>query len=190
MKPTPSRRGFLRLSVFALTALAGSGAILSRPDLGGGEDSLPEGGNWSFLGAADRALISVFAPALLFPCWPLEPARAAAELARLLRGVDTAVAYLPRRSQEELRQLLGLLARPSGRLLLCAGRWAGRHPRLDDGSAEAILTAWRDAAWGVLQAAYAGLHDLIMAVWYGDPGHWAELGYGGPPLLPRGGIDG
>ena len=80
-----------------------------------------------------------------------------------------------------MRQLLDLLGRQGGRVVL-AGSLAG-WATVDPARAAVILAGWRDHALALLQQAYGGLHDLLFGVWYGDPRHWADCSYPGPPTL-------
>ena len=172
-----TRRRFLFLGVAAGVA-AGVGVAAVWPDSAVLDDT-PSA--YQFLTARDRAILAALAPAMLAEAWPTTSEAATVETQMLLRGLDIALCGLPPRPREEMRQLLDLLGRQGGRVLIAGALvgWAAVTPA----QATAILTRWRDHALALLQQAYGGLHDLLCGVWYGDPRHWADCGYPGPPNL-------
>ena len=172
-----TRRRFLFLGVTAGVAAA-LGVVAVWPDSAVLDDA-PSA--YQFLTARDRAILAALAPAMLAEAWPTTPEVATAETQALLRGLDAALRGLPPRPREEMRQLLDLLGRQGGRVVL-AGSLAG-WATVDPARAAVILAGWRDHALALLQQAYGGLHDLLFGVWYGDPRHWADCSYPGPPTL-------
>ena len=50
-------------------------------------------------------------------------------------------------------------------------------------SVQGFLARWRGSRFALLRSAYAALHELIMAAWYGNPAAWARIGYPGPPTI-------
>lgn len=172
-----TRRRFLFLGVTAGVAAA-LGVAAVWPDSAVLDD---EPAAYHVLTARDRAILAALAPALLAGAWPTLPEAATAETRALLRGMDTTLRGLPPRARAEMRQLLDLLGRQGGRVAL-AGSWVG-WATVDPARAAVVLVGWRDHALALLQQAYGGLHDLLLGVWYGDPRHWADCGYPGPPTL-------
>ena len=66
--------------------------------------------------------------------------------------------------------------------VLVAGLW----PSWDEAGAEDIagfLARWKESRFDLLRSAYLGLHELIIAAWYGNPRAWPRIGYPGPPEL-------
>ncbi len=43
-----------------------------------------------------------------------------------------------------------------------------------------LLTSWRDSYLTLLQQAYNGLRELLLAAYYGQPQHWQALAYQAP----------
>ena len=171
-----TRRRFLFLGVTAGVAALGVAAVWPDSAVLDDDPSV-----YHVLTTCDRAILAALAPAMLAGAWPTVPEVATAETQALLRGMDAALRGLPPRTRDELRQLLDLLGRQGGRVVL-AGSLVG-WAAVDPARATAILTGWRDHTLALLQQAYGGLHDLMFSVWYGDPRHWADCGYPGPPTL-------
>lgn len=171
-----SRRQLLVYGLSGGAALAGAGLVGLAPAGGVLADT---GYAYGFLGEADRAVLAAVVPVLLAGAMP-EAGREAGVLATV-RGVDQAILYLPERTRAELRQLFDLLGGKLGRVVL-AGVWAD-WPQADAKSVDAFLNDWRASYVELLRAAYAGLHDLTMAVWYGNPEAWPSIHYPGPPAI-------
>lgn len=177
MSINASRRRFLFLGVSAGVAAA-LGVAAAWPDSAALED---DAYRYGFLTAQDRAILAALAPAMLAGAWPAEAAKATTETLSLLRGIDTALMGMPPRVRDDMRKLFGLLNRQAGRVL-AAGSLAG-WAQVDPIRAAAIITRWRDHSLALMQQAYGGLHDLTYGVWYGNPEHFADCGYSGPPSL-------
>ncbi|WP_411993621.1 twin-arginine translocation signal domain-containing protein [Agarivorans sp. DSG3-1] len=96
-------------------------------------------------------------------------------LQRVLANIDHAFAVLEPHTQAELRQLLDLLQSRGGWLLLSAG--ASQLSQLTLQQKLQILQQWQQHYLQLLRQAYQGLHELIMAAWYGDPVSWDQLNY-------------
>lgn len=167
--------------------LAGGLALASAAwwGLGGDGSRLDDPGHaYHFLGPLDRAVLAALAGGLLDG---VQPAFSPAHGAALAQGVDIAIAGLPPRTRGDLRRLFDLLTARGGRTALVGlgapadgiTPWRALTPE----QAARGLAAWRDADLALLNRAYAGLHDLVLGVWYGDPVHWAGTGYPGPPQL-------
>ncbi len=124
-------------------------------------------------GAAAAALTRII-PAMLRDA--IEPGPVA--ISQALERVIGAIAGLPLATQKEVQDLFGLLSfGPSRRLL------AGMSDQWQDAKADDIATflqSWRVHRIGMLQSAYAALHDLIIGSWYSNEDTWAGIGYPGP----------
>ena len=167
----PSRRTFLVTGGLGLAALAAGGWLHLRTG-GGSADGA--------LGVHGRTVIAAMVPAFLDGALPEGPARTTA-IAETLDAVDTAVAGLPPATQAELAQLFGLLTFAPARLVLSGlpVDW----PRATPDAVAAALARWQHSRLSLLRSAYDGLHQLVLAAWYGNPRAWAAIGYPGPPPL-------
>jgi hypothetical protein len=47
----------------------------------------------------------------------------------------------------------------------------------------AMLESWRHHYLALLQTAYLGLRELVMASYYACPEHWGAIGYAKPSFL-------
>ncbi|MBI4984821.1 MAG: twin-arginine translocation signal domain-containing protein [Rhodocyclales bacterium] len=154
-----------------------------KAGLAGGA-ALALGGAWFAASRSDDevdALFAAISAAALAGALPTDAASRTTAIAGNVVGMRRAVAGLSAAAQDELDQLFGLLCFAPSRLLL-----AGiRHPwrEVSAGEAARFLESWRDSRFALLQSAYAALHDIALGAWYGDAGHWAAIGYGGPPAI-------
>lgn len=130
-----------------------------------------------------RAIVAAIAPVLLAGALPTGPASVAA-LDAVVAGVDTAIAGLPPAARKELDQLFSLLAFAPSRSLV-AGVWSA-WPEAAPVAIADFLAQWRDSRFLLLRSAYAALHQLVMAAWYGNERAWVAIGYPGPPSLAIG----
>jgi hypothetical protein len=148
-----------------------------------GEDPDIEGAvRYGFLTATDRSILVALMPALLGVLWPGEE-RGAYEARDLLREIDGAILRQKRHTRDELRQLFTLLATPAGAWALLGVAKVAEAP------AEQVaegLERLRDRDLTVFRQAYAGLRDLTLGLWYGQPQHWCNAAYVGPPDLSKG----
>jgi len=168
----PSRRTFLVASGLGVAALAAGGWLHTRS--GGARAG-------SALGDGGRTVIAAMVPAFLAGALPGDATRAVA-IAETVDAVDGAVAGLPPATQAELAQLFGLLSFAPARLAL-----AGLVADWPDASTDAVAAAlgrWQHSRLALLRSAYDGLHQLVLAAWYGNPRAWPAIGYPGPPALP------
>ncbi len=139
------------------------------------------GFDYAVLRAKDRSVLAGVAPVMLAGALPADGAERARAIVEVIRGVDRAVSGLPPSVQEEVAQLFALLGFPVTRRLL-----AGVGSPWLEASADSVrrfLERWRDSRFALLRSAYAALHELIMAAWYGNPAAWARIGYPGPPTV-------
>jgi hypothetical protein len=163
------RRSLLKLGAAsaALLAVAGGTVALLGPGLRGGRMTDPS-----------RTLMTALAAALLDGSLPPGGAARAAALDGLLARVDGLVAGLPDHAQDELSQLLALLATTPGRTLLAGvdSPW----PQASLTSIRAGLQSMRLSSLGLRQQAYHALHDIVGAAFFSDPATWKAIGYPGP----------
>lgn len=127
----------------------------------------------------EGAMLSAVAAALLAGMLPGEPGARAQVLSETVAGVRGAVAGLALPTQKEVAELFSLLTRAPGRRLLAgvAAPWA----EAGDEAVAVFLDNWRHSRFGLLQGAYAALHDLVLGAWYARPEHWPAIGYPGQP---------
>jgi hypothetical protein len=167
-----SRRAFLRFGATGALLLAVAGATRAQGTYraADGADTLRA------LGDADREVLAAVAPAIL-----AGTAATGASLAAAIGSVDRAVAGLPPHLQEEVRQLLTLLASWPGRRWIAGVAAPWREASVAE--VAAFLERWRFSRWALLQQGYHALHDLVLAAWYARPDSWLAIGYPGPPEI-------
>ncbi|MES2512249.1 MAG: hypothetical protein V4625_20155 [Pseudomonadota bacterium] len=163
------RRTLLKLGLTASAVLlvAGGAATLVQPGMRQG-----------VLSASGRLVFSAVSSAVLDKTLPDEPAARQAALDGLLGRIDVLVSALPSHAQDELSQLLSLLATTPGRLAL-----AGLSPSWPEASVAEIQSAlqgMRLSSLALRQQAYAALHDITAGAYFSEPSSWALLGYPGP----------
>jgi hypothetical protein len=175
-----TRRQFLKAGIAGgalLVAVRAAYGPLSPGPLGS-EDA---GFTYGVLSARERTLLAGVAPVMLAGALPADPAERERAVVAVIRGVDQAVSGLPSSVQEEVAQLFALLGFPLTRRLL-----AGVGSPWLEASPDAIrrfLERWRASPFGLLRSAYAALHELIMAAWYGNLAAWPRISYPGPPVI-------
>ena len=169
-----SRRSFIAAGVLGAAALATAGWLR-------GPHAPPSRAPRRALDADGEAIFAAVAPVLLDGALPASEAARDAALARTLDGIDAAIAGLSPAAQEELRQLIALLALPPVRFAVArvSQAWPHASPR----EVRRFLDDWRDSRVTLKRAAYDALHALTFAAWYGDERSWAAIGYPGPPSL-------
>lgn len=129
------------------------------------------------LAPADRSRLAAIARAMLGAAMPADAAP------RVVEAIDGMLRGVPAATQAEARDLLDLLGMAPARLAL-AGFWSDWH-EVPAAEVDAALDGWRTSRFALLRSAYGGLHELVMAGWYGDPASWPRIGYGGPPEVAR-----
>lgn len=172
----PSRRELLKTGVLGCAALAIVGLAA-----GAWARAQPIEGDFTFLTPEDRVIVAAIAPVMLGGALPAGGTERASAEIEVVLGVDRAISGLAPATQAELRQLFDLLGLGIARVLV-AGLW----PSWDEAGAEDIagfLERWRTSRFDLLRSAYLGLHELIIAAWYGNPRAWPGIGYPGPPEL-------
>ena len=170
-----SRRTFITTGIFGAAALA-TAYWLRGPHAPAGDASL------RVLDADAQAIMGAIVPVLLAGALPA-PANARTQaVAETVRGIDTAITGLSPSAQDELRQLFALLALPPARLAIA--RVSEPWTRASEAEVRACLDRFRGSSLTLLRSAYAALHQLTFAAWYGNPASWVRIGYPGPPELP------
>jgi hypothetical protein len=166
-----SRRRFLKFGAAGTLLLAAAaGAARGQVTYRAADGS----GTLQVLRDADREVLAAVTPAIL-----AGTAATGASLAAAIGSVDRAVAGLPPHLQEEVRQLLALLASWPGRRWIAGVDAPWREASVAEVSA--FLERWRFSRWALLQQGYHALHDLVLAAWYARPDSWPAIGYPGPP---------
>ncbi len=166
-----TRREFLKVGLVGAAGLAAVSAFhYGRQKL----QRAPGGG----LDAGERAIIVAITPVLLSGALP-EEAGGAAVLDKTVAGVERAIAGLSAGAQEEVKQLFALLGFAPTRIMLAG--LTDPWPRASAAAVERFLERWRFSRFGLLRAAYAALHDLVLGTWYADQDSWNAIGYPGPP---------
>ncbi|BEV71253.1 MULTISPECIES: hypothetical protein [unclassified Paludibacterium] len=164
-----TRRQLIKGGVLGGVVLLGAG-WLARP-----APETPTGSSkaFQFLTPQDAVVVGAIAPAML--------AVEALQVARVVQGVDQAIAALPLALQRELRQLFDLLGNPWGRRYLAglSTPWS----RADAIEVAAFLRRWQLSRLALLRTGYQALHALIAAAWYGNEESWPGIGYQRPARI-------
>jgi hypothetical protein len=163
------RRSLLKLGLVsgAVLVLAGGAIALMEPGL---RDAR--------LSPSGRVVFSAVGSALLEGSLPIAPEPRQAALAGLLDRIDGLVGALPPHAQDELSQLLAILASRSGRRLLAGidEDW----PLASTAAVQQGLQSMRLSSVALRQQAYQALHDIVGGAYFSDSTTWALLGYPGP----------
>jgi len=159
----------LKLGIASAALLAAGGGVLALLEPGLREARLTPAG---------RAVFSSVGRAMLDGSLPAEGAARQAALAGMLERVDALVAGLPAHAQDELSQLLALLASGAGRRTLAglSGDWA----TAPIAEIQAALQSMRVSGLSLRQQAYQALHDITGSAYFSDASTWSLLGYPGP----------
>jgi hypothetical protein len=173
----PTRRTFLFAGIAGATALAAAGWLRSRQDtpvIVGTQATAP-------LDPDAFAIVAAVTPVFLDGALPGDATAAAAAVRETVANVGLAIAGLPPAAQKELGQLFALLGLAPARIALA--RVSSPWPQASRDEIAAFLESWRTSRFLLLHSAYAALHQLVFAAWYGDPASWPAIGYPGPPRL-------
>jgi hypothetical protein len=162
------RRTWLALGAGSAVALLLAGGSLALLQPGLRDAKLSAGGREVFAGAA-RGLLAGTLPS---GAQPLEA---------LLSRIDALVANLPPHAQQELSQLLSILASSPGRRALAglATPWTAAGV----GDIQAALQGMRVSSISLRQQAYQALHDIVGAAYFSDRSTWTTLAYPGPVAI-------
>ncbi|QYK08489.1 TAT leader-containing periplasmic protein [Shewanella mangrovisoli] len=162
---------------FLLGAFAGTAAIALGVNLYSPEFRLPDEGE----GKDYRLLFGVLLPVMLDGALPDVATHKLAAQNRTLDAIKHSIDVLPDEQQTELFELLDMLENRLGLLLLTSSM----TPLLMRSPSELtqMLETWRHSYFALLQTAYLGLRELVMASYYACPEHWSRLHYAKPELF-------
>jgi hypothetical protein len=163
------RRHLLQLGLFSAFAFAavGGAAVWWQGGVQAGR-----------LTTASRGVFQALGRAVLDGSLPAEAAARERALQGLLARIDDLVSALPPHAQDELAQLLGLLALAPGRLGL-----AGLKVEWSEATVQQLqqaLQSMRTSSLQVRRQAYQALHDITSGAFFADRSAWSLLGYPGP----------
>lgn len=172
-----SRRQFIKAGV------AGTAALVVARVIYGPFGATPawQGSSvhhFTTLSDASRGLIAALAAVILDGALPAGADAHARAVEEVVVGVDKAIAALQPAVQAELQQLFALLNFPVSRRLLAGVSQPWLKAPTDE--VAAFLQNWRDSRFTLLRSGFHGLHQLILAAWYGSPNAWAAIGYAQP----------
>ena len=130
------------------------------------------------LAPAGREVFAAVGRAVLDGTLPAQDGPRQIALHGLLLRIDDLVAALPAPTQDELGQLLALLASAPGRRALAGlpEPW----PEASAAQVQAALQSMRTSSLALRQQAYQALHDIVGAAYFADASTWSQLGYPGP----------
>jgi len=170
---------------FLFAGLAGSAALAvtwwlrgSREDATGAASPLP-----APLGPDAADVLGAVVPVFLDGALPADRAAAQRTVRETVASVGVAIAGLPPAAQHELAQLFSLLGFAPARIALARVDSPWRTAGPDE--VAAFLERWRTSGFLLFRSAYAALHELVFAAYYGNPASWPAIGYPGPPRLPE-----
>jgi len=163
------RRTWLGLGVVSALALAlggGAAALLSAPGIEEGR-----------LSANARAVFAAVARGILEGTMPDDPR----VVAGVLERIDALVGNLPPHAQDELSQLLALLATAPGRrgFASLGPDWVHASPA----EVQEALQSMRSSNLAARRQAYQALHDIAGAAYFSEPATWTVLAYPGPVAI-------
>ncbi|MEO8124554.1 MAG: hypothetical protein ABI633_10935 [Burkholderiales bacterium] len=157
----------LGIGAAAILALAGGGLALLRPGWVDGR-----------LSSDANIVMRAVARAVLAGNLPADAVEREAALHGHMKRLGDTIAGFPAATQDELSQLLALLASAPGRTLL-----AGLHTAWDEASVEALSASLQEmltSSLALRQQAFHALRDLTNAAYFSDSSTWPMLGYPGP----------
>lgn len=125
-------------------------------------------------------LLGALIPVLLEGALPEINKHRTSAINRTLDAVNQTLKWLPKAQRQELEQLLDILENRFG-LLLLSGSMTPLMLRSPNELVE-MLESWRSSWMELLQQAYLGLRELLMASYYACPEHWDRLNYNKPKL--------
>lgn len=155
------------LGAAALTAMGGVAVIGTTPGWANGR-----------LSDDARAVFRACAPVFLAGVLPHDGDARDVALQRLLDNLDTAIEAMPAHVQNDLSQLLLVLASAPGRHWFAAVSSPWTQATAEQ--VEQGLTAMRFSSVALRQQAYHALHDLTGAACFAGNEWWSMLGYPGP----------
>ena len=163
------RRGWLKLGIASAALLAAGGGVMALLEPGLREARLTSAG---------RAVFSGVGRAMLDGSLPTDSAARQAALTGMLERVDALILGLPAHAQDELSQLLALLASGAGRRTLAG--LSGDWETASIAEIQEALQSMRVSGLSLRQQAYQALHDISGSAYFSDASTWSLLGYPGP----------
>ena len=157
----------LGLGAAAVLALGGGAIALVEPGLRAGR-----------LSTAGRLVFGHVARAFLDGVLPTDDEQQRLAVRAFLERVDTLAGALPLHAQQELSQLLALLATGPGRRALA--QLAVPWEEASVSQMQAALQAMRTSSLALRQQAYLALHDITGGAYFSEHSTWPILGYPGP----------
>ena len=130
-----------------------------------------------------RLVVTALAPVMLAGAMPKDEAARRAAIQHAADAVAKAATTLGASAQREVAELFALLALPATRIAVAGVRSAWTEA--GEAEVRAFLDEWRRSRIDLLKSGYLALHDLILGAWYADGSTWAEIGYPGPPDIPK-----
>ncbi len=173
-----TRRTFLFAGLAGSAALAVSLWLRGPRDDASGAASAPRAGE---LGVDAADVLGAVVPVFLDGALPPDRAAAQGAIRETVASIGAAIAGLPPAAQHELAQLFSLLGFAPARIVLARVDSPWREASRDE--VAAFLERWRTSGFLLFRSAYAALHQLVFAAWYGNPASWPAIGYPGPPRL-------
>ena len=157
----------LGLASAAVLMVAGGTAALFQPGLDRG-----------VLTPAGREVLAAVGLAVLDKTLPVPGPQLDVAVAGLLSRIDVLISALPPHAQNEVSQLLSLLASAPGRLAITGltQPWA----QASMGDMQAALEGMRLSTLALRQQVYSALHEITAGAYFSDPSTWSMLGYPGP----------
>jgi hypothetical protein len=177
----PTRRTFLLAGIAGASALAAAGWLRSARDA---SPTLFSSTSPPVLGPDALAVVRAVTPLFLDGALSEDAGLASAAVRQTVDNVGIAIAGLPPTAQQELAQLFALLGFAPARIALA--RVTPPWPEASADEIRAFLRGWRNSRFLMFRSAYAALHQLVFAAWYGNPDSWSAIGYPGPPRLEMG----
>jgi hypothetical protein len=165
----PGRRAFLQAGALLLAAAR----FADRP--------ARAASRYRFLDEGHAPIIAALAPVILAGALPTEPVARAQATTAVVEAFDRAVSGLAVAVQQEIAELLSLLALAPARFAF-AGLWTP-IPHATSAEIDAMLVGLRTSRFELRRSAYLALTQLLQASWYGQPPSWGAIGYPGPPEL-------
>jgi len=173
-----TRRTFILAGVAGATALVTAGWLRGTRVVPA--DNVVAGRPRALDADADLLLTAVV-PVFLGGALPPDEEATQHAVQTTIAAVGTAIAGLPPAAQRELAQLFSLLGFAPARVTLARVVPGWREAPSAD--VAAFLSRWRDSDFLMFRSAYAALHQLVFAAWYGTPAAWPAIDYPGPPRL-------
>ena len=153
-----------------MLALAGGSAALLSPGL-----------TRAKLTSSGREIFAAVARGALEGALPQDAGARASSIAGLVDRIDALIATLPPHVQDELAQLLSLLASAPGRIA-----FADLRPTWSAATAaqvQASLHSMRTSSIALRQQAFLALPEIVGAAYFSEPSTWSLLGYPGPVAI-------